>query len=185
MPQKPIHKRSRINSRAAVWDAIRAQRTFTVRDVWAETSITKDTVRDYLKGLEAAGYIERLDTSHGRTATWQLIADPGPEPPRVRADGSEITQGKGRLQLWRAMRVLGRFDVKELAINASTEDHQVALGEARTYCQFLERAGYLKRRGQIYHLVDYTGPRPPQIQRIKQVWDANTHTIRFSQGGDQ
>ncbi|WP_423828505.1 hypothetical protein, partial [Staphylococcus aureus] len=73
-----------------------------------------------------------------------------------------------------------------LAVQASTEEHAVRHREAQYYIGYLYRAGYLHRtvaggpgRPARYRLIPsrYTGPLPPQIQRIRQVWDANKQEV--------
>jgi hypothetical protein len=57
------------------------------------------------------------------------------------------------------------------------DDHIVAEGEARDYCQRLARAGYLHvlQRGR-WQLVPtrWRGPLPPQVRRDKRLFDPNT-----------
>lgn len=189
MALKPVDRRRPLESREAIWKLIRAMRTFTMRDLWEELRLSKASIQDYLMGLARAGYlgIEQIPGRGGLPVNrYTLTKDPGPEPPRVRRDGTEVTQGRGRIQMWRAMKVLGTFTVRDLVVHAATEEHQVAMGEARTYCQFLAKAGYLVKRGDAYvfQRQKYTGPRPPMIQRIKQVFDPNLNQVVWSQGGD-
>jgi hypothetical protein len=88
--------------------------------------------------------------------------------------------GRGREQMWQTMRALGSFTVADLFVAASTDDHPVAESEARTYCQMLQRAGYLSGGAAGYRLVRYTGPLPPMIQRIKSVYDPNLKEVVWS-----
>ncbi len=75
-------------------------------------------------------------------------------------------------------------------------EHPVAVQEAAFYCQYLARAGYLvvtaeggPNRATRFRLLPsrYSGPRAPQIQRIRQVWDANKQEVvwRPEDGGDE
>lgn len=183
MPPKPIDQRNPLQTREALWKAIRELKTFTPKEVRMETRCSVGQVEDYLKALHAAGLIERIEGERGRYA---LVKDPGAVAPRLRRDGSEVTVGRGREQMWRAMRVLGSFSVRDLVVHATTEEHAVADNEAATYCQFLARAGYLVRKGARYLFIRsrYSGPRPPMIQRVKQVFDPNLGKVVWSQGGD-
>lgn len=198
MSQKPVNERSRLETRRAVWNALRAFGVFTVRDLWGETRASKGAIRDYLAGLEAAGHIERWPADDPRLAvTWKLVRDTGIEPPRVRRDGGQVTQGLGREQMWRTMRLLKDFTSLDLAVQASTEEAQVATGTAKQYCRFLHRAGYLlvtrqaSTAGSNSELTRYrfiqarnTGPQPPMIQRVKQVYDPNLEQVVWSEEGD-
>lgn len=188
MALKPINKRGPLEKREAIWALIRLMRTFTLRDLWVELKLSKASIQDYLTGLKNAGYLAVEKKERGGSFSennYTLIKDVGPEAPRVRRDGTAVTQGRGRIQMWRAMKVLGQFSVRDLVVHAATEEHQVAMGEARTYCQFLEKARYLVKRGDIYvfQRQRYTGPRPPMVQKIKQVYDPNLGEVVWSQGG--
>ena len=150
-------------------------------------AVKRERVRDYLKALEAGGYLAPVTTEDGVDG-WQLIRDPGAEAPRLRADGSPVTMGAGREQCWRTMRILGSFTVLDLVATASTETHRVAEGEARDYCDRLARVGILSRTrslaGLVYQLPPsrYTGPKPPQITRKKEVYDPNTGRVYAPDG---
>ena len=86
------------------------------------------------------------------------------------------------------MRVIGPFSILDLALNASTEEQPVKFSDARDYVANLHKAGYLVMlEGQIggraiYRLVPsrYSGPKPPMVQRIKQVWDPNLGKVVWS-----
>lgn len=198
MSQQPVDKRSPLATRQAIWQAVRALgkggRSFTTSQVRAETICAKATVNEYLKGLALAGYLDgRSDPAAGSTVHYILGRKQSLEPPRVRKDGTEITQGQAQKNLWRTMKILGRFTAKELAIHARTETVNVAVSAAADYCKHLQHAGYLaivekaKNTGgkTIYAFIPSrnTGPKPPQIQKIKQVYDANTRTVVWSSGG--
>jgi len=206
MPRKPIHLSANgpRSDRQAMWEILRALHqageTITIREVRGHFSgnVPTGRVRDYLVGLEAAGYLERLEEpcKSGEPVRYRLARDVGVEAPRVTRDGRHVTQGAGREQLWRTMRIIGEFNHRELAVQASTEAQPVAENEAAYYCQYLARAGYLvittqsaPNRPARYRLLPsrYTGPRAPQIQRIRQVWDANKHEVvwRPEDGGHE
>lgn len=187
MAMKPVDQRRPEEKRQAIWDAIRELGTFTVSDLYCQCRLSKDSIRDYLNSLHKADYIKRIAGGGPRTlSTWQLVRDTGIEAPRVRKDGTPVTQGQGREQLWRTMRILGEFSARDLAVNASTETCQIAETEAKSYCSFLEKAGYLAigRKGHgtgnggiltRYRFIAnrYSGPKPPMVQRIKAVYDPN------------
>ncbi len=174
--------------RPEMWRIIRrvgAQgRPFDVLQVRGQLrgAIRRERVRDYLKALEAGGYLVPCTLDDGAPG-WQLLRDPGNEAPRVRADGTPIVQGAGREQCWRAMRQLIDFDLVMLVAVASTERWTVAPGEARDYCDRLARAGILTRtRGgdcpsYVLPPARWTGPRPPQIRRSKEIYDPNTGRV--------
>jgi hypothetical protein len=181
MSNKPVSERAWMQTRAALWEAIRGLKTFTPRELRYETRCSTSQVSEYLKGLAAAGIVERMGDG-----LYALINDCGIEPPRVRRDGSRVTQGLGREQMWRTMKMLREFTPLDLSVNASTEAAQVKLSTAKDYCHFLQQAGYLAairkgkgtgRGGQqtLYRFIPArnTGPHPPMVQRVKQVYDPN------------
>ncbi len=183
-------------SREALWAAMRRLGRFTVRQVTDETRLGLDTARDYVRGLELAGYLKRAGIAEGtgqgvarRAVVYELVRDVGVEAPRVRKDGTEVTQGRGREQMWRTMKVLGEFSARDLAIHASTEEHSVSLKEAKHYIRYLVKAGYLavvRTTGLAwrYRLLPSknTGPRAPMIQRVRQVFDPNLGRVIWRSG---
>lgn len=175
--------------REAIWAAIRTtgRRTgmpFTAAEIARETGANDKTVRDYLKGLTAAGHLQTDPmVAEGLPARWILVRDTGVEAPRVRDDGSPVTQGIVTEQLWRGMSMLRDFTTADLIETSSV---RIPAETAKSYCQLLLACGYLrvlkkaepvKGRLARYRLVRNLGPRPPQIQRVKQVWDPNTGEV--------
>jgi len=196
MSQRAVDAKHPLETRDAVWEAIRRLRKFTLKDLRHETRLKADTIRDYLTGLAAAGYLEKSPPP----AIYTLVKDCGVEAPRVRKDGSEITMGKSREQMWLVMKVLGEFSVLDLAVHASTESVRVSEIDARNYLMYLHKAGYLAMvvKGKPGHRTGcgaparyrflparYTGPRPPMVQRVKQVYDPNIRQVVWSGGADE
>ena len=169
--------------RDAIWAEIRKQRTFTRRSICDATDIPHKTVVDYLKSLEAAGYLTSKALL-GQSIIYGLEKDPGVETPRVRKDGSHVTQGSINEQMWRTMKMLVTFTADELALAASLPDSIVSKATAVDYCRKLAEAGYMAtlvagkpNRAARYRFVRNTGPKPPQITRIKVVFDPNLQEI--------
>ena len=171
--------------REAIWKAIRAhgEAPFTVSALVAACGAHQKTCRGYLKGLTAAGYLELLTGPEELPATWRLRRDIGHEAPRVRADGSAVTQGQVTEQLWRGMYILKEFSFRDLIETASVE---IPEETAMAYCKMLLSTGYLRvltkaapHAGRIarYRLIRNNGPRPPQVQRVKRVFDPNTREV--------
>lgn len=178
-PADKLARKRKPQGRGAIWAEIRKQKTFTRRSLADATDINTKTIGDYLESLVAAEILSR-DTYDTGTWFYELINDRGREAPRVRKDGSEVTQGRGTEQLWRAMRILKKFTAQELALSASTTSHPVSLAQAKDYCKHLTKAGYLRvtvpgRGGKPsqFLLVKTTGPLAPMVQRVKQVFDPN------------
>lgn len=203
MPRKPVHltaTAARPQGRDVIWAAIRKLGTFTTLDLEGETHVKEATIRTYVMGLERAGYLQRIDNAPGRipgairAARWKLSNDVGVEAPRVTRQGKPVTQGGAREQMWRTMRILGTFTYRDLAIQASTETQPVAEDDAKSYCRYLDRAGYLRltEKGgpgklNVYRFITarYTGPKPPMVQRVRQVFDPNLNQVVWTAGGDE
>lgn len=181
----------------AAWAAIRELKTFTNNDLvifiakkkcW---SVNDNTVKDYVYRLKNGGYLEvsNIDQKGGvsRLYTYTLVRDVGINAPRLQRDGSLSTMGMGRLNLWRSMKILKEFDYRELSATATNELVTVKEIEAKDYVFHLEKAGYLKKvkpannAGSLarYRLIPskFTGPKAPQIQRVKQVYDPNLQQV--------
>jgi len=187
--RKPVHllaASKKPTGRQAIWQGIRAIREgFTIPELAARTDIHPDTVRTYLIGLAAAGFIVRIPSSI--RGGWNLVKDVGVEAPRVTKGGQTVTQGLAREQMWRTMKLLPTgFGWRELAMVSSTDDVPVAEADARDYCRNLALAGYLavvtKGKGSkatCYRFIKAknTGPKPPQVQRMQTVFDPNLGQI--------
>jgi len=91
--------------------------------------------------------------------------------------------------MWRSMKILKRFSLADLIACSCTEEHPIAVEEAKTYIQYLVRAGYLRKmtKGNAdtasYMMIRWTGPKAPMIQRIKQVWDQNLKVVVWPPAG--
>lgn len=201
-PADLIAAGKRPEGRQVIWEAIRRLKTFTTLQLEGETRIKEPTIRTYVLGLERAGHLRMIGIkenhpSHGRykPAEWTLIKDVGVEAPRVTKQGTRVTQGAGRDNMWRGMKILGDFDAAELAGVASVNGVSVSLADAKHYCKYLEKAGYIKKlkngrpggplsRFQFVRSRN-TGAQPPMIQRTHQLFDPNLGEVVWPKGGDQ
>ncbi|MEO1472778.1 MAG: hypothetical protein AAFS03_02385 [Pseudomonadota bacterium] len=182
-PADVIARSPKPQGRAAIWAAIRLQGNFTRRSIRDATDCTPKTVSGYLDALEAGEFLTSSLKEDG-VRHFTLIRDVGIEPPRVRKDGTEVTQGRGTANMWRSMRMMSDFTTRDLSLSASTGGVEVKLDTAKDYCNHLMRAGYLRIVDQPtptspprYRLIRNTGPKPPQIQRVKQVFDPNLNQV--------
>lgn len=175
--------------RAAIWAALRQLRSATVRELMRTSFVPERTIRSYLEALEAAGIVTRAeDRGPGGGARYVVARDAGHEPPRLRSDGTPVTQGSGRDRMWRSMKMLKVFTARDLAVTASVEGAAVSEGEARAYLVALKRAGYVVMqvpasthpkapRRETYRFAHNTGPLAPMVTRLKSVWDPNERRI--------
>ena len=167
---------------------------FTLADIWDETQDRhNDALHDFLKRLQKAGYVERLDAPHkpGAACRYRLLKRPLMTP-ILRRDGTMAARNQKNRQLWNVMRgPLARrgFTAHELALWASREDCRVQPATVKSYLIRLKQAGYLAvldpgKAGRPGNPTRYrlraamnTGPEPPKILRTKIVFDANLMQI--------
>ncbi len=170
--------------RQQIWEKIRELKRFDLPSLVKELpgTIARDTTRTYVKSLVNGEFLTAILTDKAFN-DYQLVKDNGVEAPRIRKDGSEVTQGRETENLWRTLRTI-RYPVnyRELAGLARTEQIGISPEFARDYLVNLHKAGYLSHsevkpfKGRSKYLLIpamNTGPRPPMIQRIKQVYDPN------------
>lgn len=195
MTRKPIDQLAREEKpqgQDGVWAEVRRLNIFTALEIHKNTDIPKKTVTDYLKRLEAGGYIEK-HSSFEETGQFVLRRDAGVHAPRVRPDGSPVRQGDGGQNMWRSMRMLGQFTPRDIAVHSTTDTVTVTEATAKSYCSMLLKARYLKvlrkavpgKHQATYKFVRNTGPLPPQIQRVKQVFDPNINEVTWYPGASQ
>jgi len=195
MSRKPIDQSVREpkpQGQDGVWVEIRRMKTFTALDIVKATDITKKTVTDYIKRLVAGGYLKQTVPAepHG-VHVFTLLRDAGVHAPRVRMDGTPVTQGGVNANMWRSMRIIKAFTPRELVAYSNTDTVKVSEQTAKTYCSMLLKAGYLRvmqkavpgKRQATYRFIRDTGPKPPKIQRVKQVFDPNLNEVTYRQEG--
>lgn len=175
--------------RQRIWEQIRLHRElFQIDTIARQAKADNDTTKDYLRALELGGYIVKLTNNAFERAEYQLIRDIGIEAPRLTRSGKPVTQGLRQEAMWRCLRMLGPMDARQLAAHASSAGVEVKEETARRYVKALKRAGYLqvvhpcdRRRGklEVLQLIPRmnTGPRPPQVQRVKTVYDPNLNKV--------
>lgn len=187
-PAKPVIGRrpadQASDGRQAMWAAMkRTPDMIQVSDLVQATRLNRSTVTRYLKSLTEAGHLEHVPAPTGLAGSWKLIRDTGYHAPRVRSDGSKVTQGDVNSQLWLAMCSLRDFDFRDLLHHASIE---ISEATAKDYCKRLLSAGYLRVLSKAdpaqaiiarYRLIRPSGPLAPQVQRVRQVFDPNTGAV--------
>lgn len=180
-------------NRQRVWEALRQHRDgISLYSLARAACVDDGTVLSYLRCLIAGGYVARDGQSYN-SATYSVLKDVGAEAPKLNRDGTPNRQGQGVEAMWRSLRILGELDAAELAASASASGVAVSLATAKSYLVWLSKAEYVlpvgpSKRGCAgsltrYRLAPgkYTGPRPPMIQRIGQVFDPNLGEVVFRQ----
>ena len=177
-------------SRQRAWETIRKfgmGTPFTMAKLSIKTNIHEGTLFTYIRALERAGFLTSEEVGRNGVAVkkqWTLVRDNGVEAPRLTRDGKPLQQGLGTEAMWRSIRIIGEFNYRDLSAHASTSGYEVKEGTAKAYVAALLEAGYLnvtkKSENKANGIARYrlkanmnTGPRPPMIQRSKQVYDPN------------
>lgn len=201
--RKPVHMEmvGGKGSRQRVWEAIRKHAgTFTLYQISRKANADDETVYTYLLSLQRGGFLEGTLPAGSKPGKaekkWKLIRDNGVEAPRLKRDGSPVTQGLGTEAMWRSMRIIGSFNGRELAAHASACGVEVKETTAKAYIIVLHAAGYLKvveaaklaspgkPPAQARYVLapgKYTGPRPPMIQRTKTLYDPNLAKVVWNE----
>ncbi len=178
MARKPIHLTMTGGKlpRQHMWEAIRSlsrdPKGLTTYNVARLSSQDDEAVGSYLRALQKAGIVERLESLGKRNARWKLTRDEGAEAPRVNKGGQRVPSSAVE-NVWRTLRILGALSAAEAAEHASVNGVTMTELAARTYLQGLTLAGYVTRtdgtpgKPARYHLVRqrYTGPQHPVYQR--------------------
>jgi hypothetical protein len=192
MSQKPVNKRSQHNTREALWAVMLKLKSFTAVELAKHSTYKTSSIRPWLKGLTAAGYLTSAtveSTPCVTSTTYTIDPETAPqEPPRVREDGTVVTQGMGRHNMWRTMKMLKEFTLSQLIAFATTEKCTIAIREAEYYCEYLTKAGYIAIVDGVspptwrFNADRYTGPKAPMIQKVLNVYDQNTGKVVWQSG---
>jgi DNA-binding transcriptional ArsR family regulator len=186
-----------------MWEALRALGAASVAELARASRTSESAVRAYLQCLARGGYVERrrersetrLRRAQGPVLTiHRLVKDCGVEAPRVSEAGRLITKGRLSEQMWRTMKILGEFDMFELAGAAGLDPSEIDPNYAKRYAIALARAGYLALTapGGPHHPARFrflramnTGPEPPRIrQGGKAVYDPNLGRVVWPREGE-
>lgn len=95
--------RARSGFPTKAWAAIRERerKTFTAEDICHATGVGGCYARQYLRALALAGFIHGAKVRTGgpdrRQIEYRLVFDPGPEAPRLMADGKVYNPNDGRI----------------------------------------------------------------------------------------
>lgn len=184
-------------SRQRVWEQIKHHKElFRIDHIANQSRTDSETAKTYIQCLVKGGYVVRLTEALFEETEFQLIRDVGIEAPRLNRDGTPVTQGMGQEAMWRCLRIMGPMDARQLAAHASTCGIKIKEASARRYVIALKRAGYLKvvfecnrRLGklEVLQLLSHmnTGPRSPQIQRVKTVYDPNLNKVMHAEDPEE
>lgn len=200
MSRKPINLQAVGGKppRQALWEAMRSRGDFALKDLQHDVrdKVSLNGIESYVKSLVKAGFVEPISsgkTEEGRhlPTIYRLTRDQGVESPRINKQGQIVTQGRGREAMWTAIKILDQFSWRDVVNHASTDHFIIKEREAADYLSYLKRAGYLlcvqdpaPGRPAVYRFNKRknTGPRPPQIQRGKSLYDPNLDAVVWQKG---
>lgn len=189
--RKPVHLEMRGGKtpRQLLWEAMRARRTgFTCYSLSKATRVNYGTTQGFLGALRKAGYVDWLDEREpvSNERMQSLVKDNGAEAPSIRSDGSPCRKNLIYEAMWRTLRIIGETNAEELASLASAAA-PTSVKTAKNYLYMLALAGYLQSKRVAgkhtrYRLIPtrYSGPLPPKLQRVGQVYDANLGKVVWS-----
>lgn len=191
----PVDKSTRKNKptgRQAQWLSMRKLNKFTIEEVAKASGQKYDTCRTYIESLIKAGFLENSNkVGLFKHAIFVIKKDNGYHAPRVNRKGEIVEQGSKQQAMWLGMRSMKTFTVPEMLKELISAGVQSTEFTIKDYCNTLVKAGYLalKKKGNshyptIYSLVRNTGPKPPMVQRSKQVYDPNTFKVVWRQDAD-
>lgn len=178
--------------RQRVWNAIRKHREeFTIVQVAELGAATYESTRDFISKLNKAGFVE-CKRVFNKEKSFQLVQDCGYAYPSFNKKGEQVTESTGNKAMWNTLRITSiAINAYALAALSSTEDQAIAVETANNYLIALHKAGYLKivkpakvTGGKAKYILlpaMNTGPKPPQIQRAKHVFDPNTNEVMFAE----
>ncbi|MBF7683943.1 hypothetical protein I2F27_11500 [Acinetobacter sp. B5B] len=196
----PNKKQPYQTPRQRVWLAIRNNADeFTIQQVADLGDMKYDSTRDFLTGLRRAGVIKELrrerkpySGSHIHIIFYTLVNDMGYTAPSVDRQGNILTPRPINKAMWNTLRITKQpLNAHELASLSSNDELSVSTDTADRYLRFLHEAGYLKIAIASHHAVRKakymllphmnTGAKPPQVQRVKQVFDPNLNETMYSE----
>ena len=130
------------------------------------------TVQRHMTKWIAAGRL-RMTGRDGTGKLYRVIdAQPG-----------DATSRSPEQNMWLAMRKNRTFTFRDIAALANTTNAPVSEKAAQAYIRLLLQAGYLKvlekalpssGRLATYMLIRNSGPMPPEVQRVRAIFDPNT-----------
>lgn len=173
---------------------------FTVGDVAGCTNgVAWSTVKDYITRLAKEGLVKVIGgkpSAGGVKIHVYAVTKISTMAPVLRRPDYTGVRGRSQAQVWTAMRSLGAFTLRELAVAASTDDHVVKPRTAEAYVRMLMKAGivvavepYAKgRKGRpfgagaapgTYRLTraGNTGPAAPKVFKASIVFDPNKNRV--------
>lgn len=182
-------------ARQRIWEQLRIRREeFQILPVAQHANAEIETVKTYLQCLQAGGYVKAVTRGHLKKAVYRLVKDDGLEAPRLTRKGEPVKQGLVSEAMWRTLRILDVMDARQLAGHVEASGLDVTLTYVKRYLAILKKAGYLQVvQASTPHRLERirlkpsmnTGPRAPQVQRVKTLYDPNLNKVMFAEDPEE
>lgn len=172
-----------------VWDMLRSKvRDLMVSDVREQVGISYFKSKSLLNSWVLSGHVHRYRTINPDTKcpqqAYELLLDCGQQPPQVDGKGKPKPCSGNEL-VWRTLRILKVCNANQIVASATDATATLNTRAVRQYLRQLHMAGYLVmiEQGQgllaVYRLMHNTGPRAPEVQRGKKVYDGNLGVVVY------
>lgn len=166
-----------------VWDLLRVpDASVTVSGICDSIDISYYKAKSLLDSWIKSGHAKRTQGTNPKTSrpqyAYEIVRDCGQEPPQVDGKG-DAKACSGNELVWRTLRILKVCNANQIADCATDSMATLNIRAVRQYLRQLHIAGYLMMvdapRGQlaVYRLMHDTGPRAPEVQRGKKIYDGN------------
>jgi predicted transcriptional regulator len=184
------------SARQRIWEELRKQagQAFEIYPIARRSNVDDETLKTYLQCLTAGGFIERVSGKKYDICQYRLLKDSGTEAPRLTRKGEPVKQGLGVEAVWRTLRIMGELDVSILHQHVSVAGVDITVTTVKRYICALRKAGYLEttvkstpHRMERFRLKASmnTGPRPPQVQNVKTVYDPNLNKVMYAEDPEE
>lgn len=172
-----------------IWDMLRTNnQELLVSDVCQKVDVSYFKAKSLLSSWVASGHVRRYQSINPKTKcrqkAYELLRDCGQEPPQVDGKG-EPKSCSGNELVWRTLRILKLCNANQIVASATDATATLNISAVRQYLRQLHMAGYLVMTEQVqgqlavYRLMHNTGPRAPEVQRGKKVYDGNLGMVVY------
>ena len=181
-------------ARQRMWEAIRnANGDFVALEIVQQSKCDLHNVYHYLRALTKANFLSANEVPSTKrkgdrpTKRYTLLKNTGIEAPRINSKGEQVVAGPKYELLWRTLRISKTVPTQQLVDHAAAAGLKITPRSVNLYTKALIDAGYIHVTGRDGHrqftLKPYmnTGPRPPQIQNIKAVYDPNLNKVMHTE----
>lgn len=160
----------------AVLASAKARKRFTRSDLIADTGLSSSVVGQQVRRMLDRREIVVVDKNKGV----EVMAFHSVPKLDINTDSVEAA-------LWTAMRTQRRFEPIDLVASLAASDASIDLQKARSYCQTLLKARYLRcvrpaihgKSEASYHLLIDSGPIAPFMKRLSVLVDPNEERVSW------